>query len=116
MVGTRSDAFRQIATNSAAIADRATSMLRLEDKLLVPTIARVVPASEQKSFNDKVIRNLGILDSRLYLVSMHEAVWELNNEQERRLFKQSIPSLPQRMIPRWKRLLYEPRVGILNEV
>jgi hypothetical protein len=91
-------------------------MLQLEDKLLVPTIARIVPASEQKSFNDKVIRNLGILDSRLHLVGMYEAVWELNNEEERRLFQQSIPSLPQRMIPRWKRLLYEPRVGILNQV
>lgn len=105
-----------MSEKSAAIAERARLMLSLEDSLLVPTIARIVPPSEQKSFNDKVIRNLGILDSRLHLVGMHEAVWELNDEQERALFKKSIPSLPQMMIPRWKRLLYEPRVGVLNNV
>jgi len=112
----RAAAFRVMATKSAAISDCARSMLRLEDSLLVPTIARVVPPREQKNFNDKVIRNLGILDSRIHLVGMHEAVWELDNERERELFKTSIPSLPQMMIPRWKRLLYEPRVGVLNQV
>jgi len=105
-----------MAANSAAIADCAKTMLKLEDSMLVPTIARVVPAREQKSFNDRVIRNLGILDSRLHLVGMREAVWELDNEKERQLFNASIPTLPQMMIPRWKRLLYEPRVGVLNDV
>jgi len=114
-VAARSDAFKTMATKSAAIADCARSMLDLEDQLLVPTLARVVPASEQKSFNDKVIRNLGIFDSRLHLVGMYEAVWELNDENERALFQKSIPSLPRMMIPRWKRLLYEPRVGVLNQ-
>lgn len=90
-------------------------MLKLEDDYLVPTIAKIVPASEQKSFNEKVLRNLGLSNSRLYLVGMHEAVWEHDSETERQLFKTSIPAIPRMMIPRWKRLLYDPRVGVLNE-
>jgi hypothetical protein len=89
-------------------------MLYLENSFLVPTIARIVPEHEQKSFNNKVIRNLGVLDSRLHLVGMHEAVWELNDDQEKKLFEETIPSIPQRLIPRWKRLLYQPRVGVLD--
>lgn len=112
----RTDSFSRIASESEAIADCAKSMLMLEDSLLVPVIARVVPAPEQKSFNDKVIRKLGILDSRLHLVGMHEAVQELDNDRERQLFQTTIPKIPQMMIPRWKRLLYEPRVGVLDKV
>ena len=82
----------------------------------MPAVAKLVSESEQKSFNNKVIRNLGILDSRLHLVGMHEAVWDLNDEKERKLFEETIPSIPQYMIPRWKRLLYEPTVGALNKV
>jgi hypothetical protein len=91
-------------------------MLSIEDGLLVPTIARFVPDKVQRQLNDRVIRSLGVWDSRLHLVGMYEAVWELNDEQEKQLFRKSIPSIPQRMIPRWKRLLYEPRVGALNQV
>jgi hypothetical protein len=39
-----------------------------------------------------------------------------DSKKERELFEEAIPSIPQYMIPRWKRLLYEPRVGILNKV
>jgi hypothetical protein len=91
-------------------------MLRIEDQLLVPTIASIVPERDQRALNDRVIRSLGIWDSRLHLVGMYEAVWELNDEGERELFHRSIPSLPRRMIPRWRRLLYEPRVGALNQI
>jgi hypothetical protein len=91
-------------------------MLRIEDQLLVPTIASIVPERDQRALNDRVIRSLGIWDSRLHLVGMYEAVWELNDEGERELFHWSIPSLPRRMIPRWRRLLYEPRVGALNQI
>lgn len=104
----------KVASGSAEIANRARSMLDLEDSFLVPTIARVVPEGEQKSFNNQVIRNLGVFDSRLHLVGMHEAVWELNDENEKKLFEEAIPSIPRRLIPRWKRLLYEPRAGVLN--
>ena len=89
-------------------------MLVQEESFLVPVVARLVPDAEQKAFNNRVIRKLGILDSRLHLVSMHEAVQ--HNEAEQRLFQESIPAIPQMMIPRWKRLMYEPRVGILATV
>ena len=89
-------------------------MLALEDSLLVPIVAKVVPDSEQKSFNNQVIRNLGLFDSRLHLVGMHEAVWELNDDNERKLFEESIPRVPRMLIPRWKRLLYEPQAGVLD--
>ena len=110
------ETLQDVSAKAYSIAESARSMLQLEDKLLVPTIAKIVPASEQKAFNDKVIRNLGILDSRLHLVGMYEAVWDLDNEDERQLFKNSIPSIPQMMIPRWRRLLYEPRLGILQKL
>jgi hypothetical protein len=112
----RSEAMRQMSTQSAAIAEYARSMLQREDAILVPGIARIVPEAEQKSFNNQVIRMLGVFDSRMHLVGMHEAVWELENKKERELFQEAIPSIPQYMIPRWKRTLYEPRVGILGKV
>jgi hypothetical protein len=111
----RASLMKTVATTSSAIADQAQSMLEIEDTYLVPTIAAVVPAKEQKSFNDKVIRKLGILDSRLYLVGMHEAVQASKDDVERKLFNELIPSLARRMIPWWKRTLYDPRVGSFLE-
>ena len=105
---TRLEAARSVAYQSAAIVDYGRAMLQRENSLIIPAIARFVPQREQKKFNDKVIRTLGILDSRLHLVGMHEAVWELNDGRERQFFQEDIPSIPQLMIPRWKRLLYEP--------
>jgi hypothetical protein len=109
-------ALAELSNQAAEIAICARSMLLIEDELLVPTIASVVPEKDQRALNDRAIRSLGVWDSRLHLVGMHEAVWELNDEGERELFQKSIPSLPRRMIPRWKRLLYEPRVGVLDLV
>lgn len=94
--------------------ETASSMLKREETFLVPVVAQLVPDSEQKAFNNRVIRKLGILHSRLHLVSMHEAVQ--HDEAEQRLFQETIPAIPQMMIPRWKRLMYEPRVGILATV
>ena len=90
-------------------------MMERENNLLVPAIAQIVPESEQKKFNNKVLKNLGLLDSRLHLVGMHEAVWESNIEKEKELFQKAIPSIPQMMIPRWKRNLYQPRTHVLDE-
>ena len=106
-----SNGLEQVASTSAAMVKCAQSMLQMEDSYLVPTIAALVPAREQKSFNDKVIRKLGLLDSRLYLVGMHQALHDLKDPQELRLFDDSIPSLARSMIPWWKRSLYDPRVG-----
>jgi hypothetical protein len=92
----------------------AKTMMDVENYLLVPAIAKVVPESEQHSFNSKVLRSLGLLDSRLHLVAMYEAIEESWNTEEKALFKQAIPSIPQMMIPRWKRKLYGPKAGVLD--
>ena len=112
---TRTNAIQGIASDSASLEQYARSMMERENNLLVPAIAQIVPESEQKKFNNKVLKNLGLLDSRLHLVGMHEAVWESNIEKEKELFQKAIPSLPQMMIPRWKRNLYQPRTHVLDE-
>jgi len=80
---------------------------RLQNEFVSPAVALLVPEREQSSFNTKIIRKLGILDSRLYLVGMYEAA--SNDDDELLLFKQEIPSIPQYFLPRWKRLLYDTR-------
>jgi hypothetical protein len=110
----RSGALESIVLESAALARQTRSMMERENNLLVPAIAHIVPESEQKSFNNKVLKNLGLWDSRLHLVGMHEAVLECDNPQEQEIFKQSIPSIPRLMIPRWKRNLYDPKSSILE--
>ncbi|GAX15914.1 hypothetical protein FisN_UnNu065 [Fistulifera solaris] len=110
LVASSSDpAVLSIAECSAQVAQQTRSMLHLENTYLVPTIARLIPETDQKSFNNQVIRNLGIWDSRLHLVGMYEAI--SGDPVEMKLFEQIIPSLARKMIPRWKRLLYEPVAG-----
>jgi hypothetical protein len=111
----------RVGVTSRAIVQHTQSMLDLEESLLVPMVARLVPAAEQKSFNTKVIVNLGVLDSRLHLVGMHQAVVsscnkKKNDKEQLRLFEQVIPSFPRGMIPRWKRLLYDPQVAIFQRI
>jgi hypothetical protein len=110
----RAQAIERVVEQSASVQNRANTMMKIEDTLLVPAIAKLVPASEQHSFNNRVLRNLGLLDSRLYLVAMHEAVEESGNKVEKALFEKAIPSIPQMMIPRWRRKLYEPKAGVLD--
>jgi hypothetical protein len=110
----RSNAIGAVAMDAAAIADMAQLMLQREEETVIPVVAQLVPEAEQKSFNSKVIQKLGMWDARLHLVGMHEAVVE--SETERQLFRATIPSIPQKLIPRWKRLLYEPRAGALDKI
>jgi hypothetical protein len=112
----RTDAVISIARDAAELETVARTMMETENSLLVPSVAEVVPEGEQKSFNNKVLRNLGILDSRLHLVGMHEAVWESNITEEKEMFKQAIPFIPQGLIPRWKRNLYIPKTNVLDDV
>jgi hypothetical protein len=111
----RSEAIQAAANQSAILQDYVRTMLELEDMFLVPAVTVLVPEEEQKSFSNKVLRGLGLLDSRLHLVSMYEAVEEdQNHSKERELFRREIPSLPQMMIPRWKRNLYAPKTYMLE--
>jgi len=88
--------------------------MNLQEKLLVPCVSAIIPEKEQKSLNDKVIRKLGIFNSRVHLVGMYEAVWETNDETEKQLFQEVIPYIPRMLIPRWKNNLYKPQAGILD--
>ena len=99
---------------SAALTTRTRKIMEKEEQFLIPPVALFVPEREQKSFNSKVIRNLGLLNSRLHLVGMYDAVWELNDEYEKSLFNEVIPTIPRMMISRWKRNLYIPQAGALD--
>jgi hypothetical protein len=96
------------------LANEAAEMLEMEDNLLIPIVAHYIPTTEQSAFNNKVIRCLGILDSRLHLVGMHQAVFNLDNNDEIQIFEKTIPYIPRSMIPRWKRTLYDPKVSTLE--
>lgn len=110
----RAKAIERVVDDSVALQSCAKAMMYIEDRILVPAIAKIVPESEQHSFNNKVLMNLGLLDSRLHLVAMYEAIEESGDSLEKRIFERAIPSIPQMMIPRWKRKLYEPKAGVLD--
>jgi hypothetical protein len=111
----RTDAIEAVAYQSAMLEECARSMMELEDTLLVPAVAALVPEREQKSFNNRVLAGLGLWDSRLHLVSMYEAVLvDENSLKEQALFRKAIPSVPQMMIPRWKRKLYTPKTYMFD--
>ena len=110
----RYNALETITEEIESLASVGRSMMERENSLLVPAIAEIVPESEQKTFNNKVLMNLGLWDSRMHLVGMHEAVQECDDPLERKLFEQAIPSIPRMMIPRWKRKLYEPHTSVLD--
>ena len=111
----RTGAIQAVADQSAKLEECARSMMEIEDTLLVPAVAALVPEREQKSFNNKVLGGLGLWDSRLHLVSMYEAVQvDKDSLKENALFRKAIPSVPQMMIPRWKRKLYAPKTYMLE--
>lgn len=110
----RSDAIAELADHSAELQGLVERMISIEDTLLVPAIGAIVPVREQKSFNNKVLRKLGILDSRLHLVGMYETVWEHNDSKEKELFQQAIPGITRQLIPRWKRKLYQPKTYMME--
>lgn len=110
----RLGAIDAVTDQSNRLHNYAKNMMEIENTYLVPAIAELVSEDEQKAFNNKVLLNLGLLDSRLHLVGMHEAVWETNDLTEKELFRQAIPSIPQLLIPRWKRTLYNPRTSMLD--
>jgi len=110
----RTSAITKVANQSLELQAVTQKMMALEDQLLVPAIGAIVPPKEQKSFNNRVLLKLGILDSRLHLVGMYEAVWEDGDSNEKELFEEAIPALSRKMIPRWKQKLYEPKTNMLE--
>ena len=81
---------------------------------MVPAIAIVVPSKTQKSFNNRVLLKLGVLESRIHLVGMHDAVFESGIESEKIKFQSEIPYVARIMIERWRKSLYDPKAGMLS--
>ena len=104
----------EIANASKQLSNHLSSMRSLQETLIVPAISRMVPPKVQKSFNNKVLLNLGLLESRLHLVGMHDAVWELGVDDEKIKFENEIPYVARMMIERWRLSLYIPKAGALD--
>ena len=94
--------------------EKIQNVMELQDEYIVPAIAISVSAKKQQSLNNRVIRKLGLLDSRIHLVGMYDAIIS-ERSTEQPLFKQSIPAIPRYMIPRWKQSHYLPKTDILEE-
>lgn len=86
----------------------------LQETLVVPAISVVVPSKSQKSFNNRVLLKLGVLESRVHLVGMHDAVWESQIESEKAKLETEIPYVARMMIERWRRSLYNPKAEMLD--
>jgi len=112
-----SSATSHIADLSTNISTLMRSIYTKEECLLIPAVAKLVSSKEQKSFNSRVLRKLGLLEARIHLVGMHDAVHDdlYGNEDERVLFEHEIPALPRMMISRWRRTLYLPQTGMLDD-
>jgi len=100
---------REVVRLSTRLSDQLHSIRDLQEMLVVPSISQVVSASEQKSFNNKVLLALGLLESRVHLVGMHDAVWESGSEIEKQKFEKEIPYVARIMIERWRKSLYAPK-------
>mmetsp|Transcript_22485 Transcript_22485/g.33647 ORF Transcript_22485/g.33647 Transcript_22485/m.33647 type:complete len:324 (+) Transcript_22485:88-1059(+) len=100
---------REVVRLSTRLSDQLHSMRNLQEMLIVPSISQVVSAREQKSFNNKVLLALGLLESRVHLVGMHDAVWESGSEIEKQKFEKEIPYVARIMIERWRKSLYAPK-------
>ena len=111
----RKEAITNVAEMSASLATRFQSLFETSaERILVPAVALIVPERDQRSVSNKVIRKLGVLDSRRHLVGMYDAVLDEGSMKERELFESEMPSLARAMIPRWRRKLYDPTAGMLD--
>lgn len=99
----------EVVRLSTRLSDKLHSLRNIQETLIVPAISQIVSASEQKSFNNKVLLNLGLLESRIHLVGMHDAVWESGSEIEKATFQKDIPYVARMMIERWRKSLYAPK-------
>jgi hypothetical protein len=110
-----------LSSASSLLSDLHSSLedaYQLQQNTIVPCIAHHVPLSEQRALNNHVLQTLGLLESRTHLVGMHDTLQSIPDafirKEELELFRDVIPWLPRRMIPRWRTLLYETKVGRLN--
>lgn len=116
-ISKRREAIKNVAEMTASLATRFQTMFEQSaERILVPAVALIVPERDQRAVSNRVIRKLGVLDSRRHLVGMYDAVLEEGSANERELFESEMPSLARAMIPRWRRKLYEPAAGMLDGI
>ena len=94
------------------LKDCALFIQNAQEKVFVPFVSAYVTKKDQEKFNNRVIRNLGLLDSQVHIVSMNEAIH--GNKKEEKLFKSQIPFVARKLIPVWKKRLYLPRTKWLD--
>lgn len=94
------------------LKDCAIFIQNAQENVFVPFISAYVEKKDQEKFNNRVIRNLGLLDSQVHLVSMKEAI--NGNKKEENLFKNQIPYVARKLIPVWRKRLYQPRAKWLD--
>ncbi|CAM9196420.1 unnamed protein product [Choristocarpus tenellus] len=101
---------------SLELEKRAGRLARAQESVVVPYVGAYMDSKLQEKFNDKVIRSLGLVDSQVLLVSMYDALTsDVTNGEEYKGFKAQIPGFAQALIPTWRRVLYSPRAGCLDE-
>jgi hypothetical protein len=110
----RQQNLNEIVQLSSQLSEKLQLMRVLQETLVVPAISVVVPSKSQKSFNNRVLLKLGVLESRVHLVGMHDAVWESHIESEKAKFETEIPYVARMMIERWRRSLYNPKAEMLD--
>ena len=116
-ISKRREAIKNVAEMSASLATRFQAMFEQSaERILVPAVALTVSERDQRAVSNRVIRKLGVLDSRRHLVGMYDAVLDEGSANERELFESEMPSLARAMIPRWRRKLYEPAAGMLDGI
>jgi hypothetical protein len=111
-----------IAKSASSLHSTLRSSYELQERIIVPAVALYVTEKDQNAINFNVLRSLGILNSRLHLVGMREAIWEQAESKngvsesidERALFNEVIPSIPRSLLGRWKRTLYDPQASVLD--
>ncbi|GJQ09533.1 hypothetical protein GpartN1_g1324.t1 [Galdieria partita] len=77
-----------------------------ERTLLLPKISVLIPPTQQKKFNNRVLRFLGYSNCRLQLVVLDETLKQSNREEWLR-FRSQVPRAIQLFIPYWKRCYYK---------
>uniref|UniRef100_A0A7S1TYY3 Uncharacterized protein n=1 Tax=Phaeomonas parva TaxID=124430 RepID=A0A7S1TYY3_9STRA len=111
----RGDAGAALARVSSLASDLERRVLELtttQEACFVPLVSAYVSAAEQRRFNFKVISSLGILKSRVFLVSFAETI--KGDKGEEALYRENIPKVAQALVPRWRKQLYEPKTQCLE--
>eukprot|EP00607_Mallomonas_marina_P000015 CAMPEP_0182439480 /NCGR_PEP_ID=MMETSP1167-20130531/86469_1 /TAXON_ID=2988 /ORGANISM="Mallomonas Sp, Strain CCMP3275" /LENGTH=255 /DNA_ID=CAMNT_0024633203 /DNA_START=143 /DNA_END=906 /DNA_ORIENTATION=- len=91
------------------------TITEVQEEVFIPFISSHISEREQNSFNNRVLRVLGPINSQILLVGMSEAIEcsEPDQKEERRLMRAQIPAVARAMLPLWRRRFYNPMTQCL---